>query len=69
MSPDDKKVRAVQDWPVPADVTALRSFLGLVSYYRRYIRRCADVAAPLYHLTQEGVPFVWETSASRLSSF
>ena len=58
-SPDNKKVQAVQEWPVPADMTALRSFLGLVSYYWRYIPPYADVAAPLYHLTPEGVPFVW----------
>ena len=54
------KVRAVQEWPVLADVTAFRSVLGLALYYRRYCPCFADVAAPLYHLTQEGVPFVWE---------
>ena len=37
MSPGDEKVQAVREWPVPADVTALalRSFLGLASYYQR----------------------------------
>ena len=65
MSPGDKKVQAVQEWPVSADVTALHSFLGLASYYRRYIPRFADVAAPLYHLTQEGVPFNWEAECEQ----
>ena len=51
-----------------ADVTALRSFLHLVSYYWMYIPRCADVAALLDHHTQEGVPYFWELSVSRPSS-
>ena len=38
MSPNSKKVWAVQDWPVPPDVTTLHSFLGLVLYYQKYIR-------------------------------
>lgn len=65
VAPNDKKVQAVQDRPAPADVTALCSFLGLVSYYCRYIPHCADVAASLYHLTQEGVTFVWEAECEQ----
>ena len=42
--------RFEREWPAPADVTALCSFLGLASYYWRYIPHCADVAAPRYHL-------------------
>ena len=59
VAPDNNKVQVVQDWPTPKDVVTLRQFLGLASYYRRYIRRFADLAAPLYHLTQNGVPFEW----------
>ena len=47
------------DWPIPQDVHAVRQFLGFVSYYRRYIRQFADIAAPLHRLTQKGIAFQW----------
>lgn len=59
MGPDPQKVRAVQNWPTPMDATTARQFLGLASYYRRYIPHFADIAAPLHSLTQKGVPFNW----------
>ena len=59
MQPDPKKVSSVQDWPTPTDVTTLRQFIGLASYYRRYIKQFAEIATPLHNLTQKNVPFVW----------
>ena len=50
-------VSAVHDWMVPTDPASLRSFLGLASYYHRYIPCFADTAAPFYHLTNKGVTF------------
>ena len=62
MEPDPQKVAAVSDWDIPNNVGELRSFLGLASYYRRYIYQFADVAAPLNHLTNKGVHFVWDNN-------
>ena len=59
MEPDPEKIAAVRDWSTPCNVTELRSFLGLASYYRRYIRQFADIATPLHALTNTGVAFVW----------
>jgi len=38
ISVDPEKVKAVMDWPRPTLVTGIRSFLGLASYYRRFIK-------------------------------
>ena len=59
MSPDPQKIEASVQWPQPTDATAVRQILGLASYYRRYMQKFSDTAAPLNALTQKCVPFVW----------
>ncbi|XP_063794647.1 uncharacterized protein LOC134949877, partial [Pseudophryne corroboree] len=48
--PDPEKIRVIQDWPVPKTVRDVRSYLGFVGYYRRFIEQFAAVAAPLHEL-------------------
>lgn len=45
--PNPRKVEAVKNWPLPRTPKELKSFLGTVSYYRRFIPRFAHVAKPL----------------------
>jgi len=52
---DPEKVRAIEDWATPQDLTGLRAFLGLVGFYRQYIPDFAGVAQPLNQLTAKGV--------------
>ena len=50
VSMDADKVKAVQSWPHPNSVRALRGFLGLAGYYRRFIKDYGILAAPSRHL-------------------
>ena len=47
---DPDKIARIRDWPVPTTVAELRSFLGLASYYRRYVDNFSTLAGPLHAL-------------------
>ena len=47
---DPKKVAAILKWPVPTNVTEVKSFLGFTNNYQRFIKKYAQVAKPLYNL-------------------
>uniref|UniRef100_A0A3Q1J2D2 ribonuclease H n=1 Tax=Anabas testudineus TaxID=64144 RepID=A0A3Q1J2D2_ANATE len=62
VSTDPAKVSAVRDWPTPTTASELRSFLGLASYYRRFVRGFATIASPLHRLTEKGKRFEWSSA-------
>ena len=57
--PTPEKVRAIRDWYTPKNPTEIKSFLGILGYYRGFIPRFAQLAKPLHDLTKIGVPFEW----------
>ena len=56
---DPEKVKAVQNFPVPQNQTDVKSFLGLCSYYRRYIKNFATIARPLHKASETKSSFNW----------
>ena len=56
------KVRAIIEWPRPKSVHDVRSFLGLASYYRRFVRGFSEMARPLTQMTRAGVEWDWSTA-------
>ncbi len=53
------KIEAVSKAKRPKNVKQIQSFLGLVSYYRKFIKNCSTIASPLIELTKKGEPFIW----------
>ncbi|GBG86580.1 hypothetical protein CBR_g41642 [Chara braunii] len=59
LQPEPQKVAAVRDAPVPTTITQVRAFLGLTSYYRRFIKGFAAIAGPLTNLLRNDQPLIW----------
>ena len=57
--PSNKHVSALQSYPRPQTVKELRTFLGLINYFRRFLQDRAKICEPLNTLTKKGVPFLW----------
>ena len=62
---DPDKVKAVKEWPVPKNKTEVRSFLGLCTYYRRFVKNFSDIAKPLHRLTEDKRNFIWDLDCER----
>lgn len=49
----EERKRLIQEWPVPKNITELRSFLGLVQFFRRFVKDFSKIATPLTNLTRK----------------
>ncbi|GJX50908.1 putative reverse transcriptase domain-containing protein [Tanacetum coccineum] len=56
---DHSKIEAVKNWKAPRTLSEVRSFLGLVGYYRRFIKNFSKIAKSLTILTQKCKTFDW----------
>ena len=59
IQPDQKKVEAIRTLPAPTCVREVRSFIGMCSYYRRFIPNFSKIAEPLVTLTLKYAHFKW----------
>jgi hypothetical protein len=56
---DEAKIVAITSWPLSTTVMQVRSFLGLLGFYQRFVQDFSIIAAPLHGLTKNRVPFRW----------
>ena len=56
---DPDKTAVIHQWPAPTKLKELRQFLGFASYYRQFIKNFANIAAPLYKLTEKQTSWEW----------
>ena len=62
---DPKKIEVVVEWKPPRNVIEVRSFLGLASYYRRFVKGFSMIAVPMTRLLQKNVKYVWSEKCQR----
>ena len=59
VSVDPQKIEAVVNWNPQKNVSEVRSFLGLVGYYRKFVEGFSKITAPLTKLTRKDVKYDW----------
>jgi hypothetical protein len=57
---DPAKVKEIVAWSIPTKVMEIRSFLGVVGYYRRFIEGFSKIAKPMTSLMEKGRVFKWD---------
>jgi hypothetical protein len=62
---DEEKVKAIKEWPTPKSITEVRSFHGLASFYRRFVKNFSTLAAPLTEIVKKLVGFKWGSEQDR----
>ncbi|XP_070549161.1 uncharacterized protein [Ptychodera flava] len=59
VSPDPKKVEALQEASEPQSVAEVKSLLGMANYCGRFIPNLATISEPLRELTKKDTPWQW----------
>ncbi|XP_070004692.1 uncharacterized mitochondrial protein AtMg00860-like [Nicotiana sylvestris] len=62
---DPQKIAAVKNCPRPTTPIEIRSFLGLVGHYRKFVEGFSTLASPLTKLTQKAAKFQWSDVCER----
>lgn len=64
IKPDPAKTDKMRDYPTPTEVSQVRQFWGLASYYRRFMPEFAKIASPLNLLLKKDTVFHWTSECA-----
>ena len=67
IKPSESKIKTILEWPTPETPRDVRSFLGLCSFYRRFVWGFSNIAAPLTELTKERTKWQWREEQEELA--
>ena len=56
---DSSKIEPVAKWETPTNIQEVRSFLGLVGYYQKFVERFSEISDPLTTLTRKNAQYIW----------
>ena len=62
---DERKIQSIKEFPIPKNLRELRGFLGLASYYRKFIEKFSHVAKPLNILLKKDVKYNWNEKCQK----
>jgi hypothetical protein len=63
--PKNSVSQGIDDTDIPHDRKQLQEFLGFINYYRKFVKGCAMLGAPLYDLLQEKKKYIWDEAAMK----
>ncbi|XP_062711752.1 uncharacterized protein K02A2.6-like [Aedes albopictus] len=65
LRPDPAKTSAISQMPAPKNVSQLRSYLGAINYYGRFVKQMKDLRAPMDYLLKKNVKWEWTDSCQK----
>jgi hypothetical protein len=69
VKPDPQKVAVIEQFPTPTNAKSLKTFCGMISYYRRFIPNCSKIASTLYKLLKRDARYEWNEPQENTSAF
>ena len=62
---DPEKLKVINNFPIPKDLTQLRGFIALASYYRKFVKGFSSIVEPLHRLLRKNIPYQWKEDQQR----